>query len=100
MARRIIKATTQLCLRSSDIPSLSRRYISNDRMLRYPRNSCNIFTDTVFGNKEKCTSTRGNDNCQLFVFVFGFSYGTPMKVVCNCVTPARNSSKGLECLPA
>ena len=53
VARRIIKATTQLCLRSSDTPSLSRRYITNDRMIRYPRISCNIFTDTFFANKDK-----------------------------------------------
>ena len=79
VARRTIKATTQLCLRSSDIPSLSKRYITNDRMLRYPRISCNIFTDTFFANKEKCTSTRGNDCCQLFVSEFGFAFGAPMK---------------------
>ena len=79
VARRIIKATTQLCLRSSDIPSLSKRYTTNDRMLHYPRISCNIFTDTSFANKEKCTSTRGNDYCQLFVSTFGFAFGAPMK---------------------
>ena len=55
-----MRTTTQLCLRSNDIPSLSRRYITNNRMLCYPRISCNVFTDTYFTNKEKCTSTRGN----------------------------------------
>ena len=79
VARKTIKATIQLCLRSSNIPSLSKIYITNDRMLRYPRISCNIFTDTFFANKEKCTSTRGNDCCQLFVSEFGFAYGAPMK---------------------
>jgi len=79
VARRTIKATTQLCLRSSDIPSLSKRYITNDKMLRYPRISCNIFTDTFFANKDKCTSTRGNDCCQLFVSEFGFAFGAPVK---------------------
>ena len=51
ISRRTIKATTRLCLRSNDILSLSRRYITNDRMLRYPRISYNIFTDTFFANK-------------------------------------------------
>ena len=79
VAKRIIKATTQICLRSSDIPSLSKRYITNDRMLRYPRISCNIFTVIFFANKDKCTSTRGNDRYQLFVSEFVFAYETPMK---------------------
>ena len=79
VARKTIKSTTQLCLRSSDIPSLSKRYITNDRILRYPRISCNIFIDTFFTNKEKCTLTRGNDSCNLFVSEFGFAYGAPMK---------------------
>ena len=79
VARKTIKATTQLCLRSSDIPSLSKRYITNDRILRYPRISCNIFIDTFFANKEKFTSTRGNDCFQLFISEFGFACGAPMK---------------------
>ena len=48
-------------------------------MLRYPRISCNIFTDTFFANKEKCTSTGENDCCQLFVSEFSFTFGAPMK---------------------
>ena len=32
MARKTIKAITQLCLRSSDIPSLSKRYVTNNRI--------------------------------------------------------------------
>ena len=79
VARRTIIATTQLCLRSSNISLLSKRYVTNDRMLRYPRISCNIFIDTFFTNKEKCTLTRGNDSCNLFVSEFGFAYGAPMK---------------------
>ena len=54
------RKTTQLFLRSNDIPSLSRRYITNDRMLCYPRISCNVFTATYFTTKEKCISARGN----------------------------------------
>ena len=48
-------------------------------MLRYPRMNCNMFTDTFFAKKEKCTSTRENDSCHLFVSEFGFAYGASMK---------------------
>ena len=68
LVQQTIDGTTQLCILSSGIPSLSRRFKANDRMLRYPRINVNVFTDTFFATKKKkFTSTRGNTCCQLFV---------------------------------
>ena len=93
------RTTSQLCLRSNDIPSLSRRYITNDRMLRYSRISCNIFTDTLFANKEKCTSTRRNIAASSSYPSLISLMEHQWKVVHDCVALTRNSLKRLECLP-
>ena len=66
-AQRTIQANTQLSIRSADIPSLSRRFKSNDQMLRYPRITVIVFTDTFFAKKKTLTSTRGHNCCQVFV---------------------------------
>ena len=44
LAQRTIEATTQLCIRSANTPSLSRRFKSNYRMLRYPKINVIVFT--------------------------------------------------------
>ena len=71
MARRTIEATTQLAVRSVDVPSLSRRFRTNDRMLRYIRVSSDVFMDTFFASKKSGKSARGYTCCQVFATEFG-----------------------------
>ena len=78
LAQRTIDATTQLCIRSADIPSLSRRFKSNDQMLRYPRINVIVFTDIFFAKKKTLTSTRGNTCCQVFVPEHNYVIVKPM----------------------
>ena len=59
MARRTLKATTQLTVRTVDEASLTRKFRTNDRMLRYKRLSCDVFTDTFFSSKTTGASVRG-----------------------------------------
>lgn len=67
LAQKTIEATTQLCIRSADMPSLSRRFKANDRMLRYPRITDVVFTDTFFAKRKGLKSAWGNTCCQVFV---------------------------------
>jgi len=53
MAQRTIEATTQLAVRSVDVPSLSRRFRTNDRMLRFIRVASDIFMDMFFASKKR-----------------------------------------------
>ena len=46
-ARNTVKQTTQKALRTTLYPSLSRRYPTNDRMLRYNRLPHPVFSDTM-----------------------------------------------------
>ena len=79
MAKKTIRATTQLCIRSADVPSLSRRYKANDRMLRYLRVACKTFMDTMFSAKKAGTSIRGYKAAQVFVTEFGHLFVVPME---------------------
>ena len=71
MAKRTLKTTTQLAMRSSDNPSLTRKYRTNDRMLRYLRVSTNVFMDTMFASSKAAKSLRGFTACQVFATEFG-----------------------------
>ena len=51
MAKRTLRATTQLAVRTTDEASLTRKYRTNDRMLRYARLACDAFMDTTFASK-------------------------------------------------
>jgi len=46
-ARRTIDATTQYAVRSTMNPSLSRRFATHDRLLRFRRLPCKMYTDTM-----------------------------------------------------
>ena len=46
-AKKTVKLTTQRGVRTTLHPSLSRRYPTNDRMLRYPRLPHPVFTSTL-----------------------------------------------------
>ena len=57
---------------------LSKRFSTNDRMLRYKRIRSNFFTDTFFVTS-KGISSRGNKSAQLFISYMGFVAIYPMK---------------------
>ena len=79
LAQQTLDSTTQYCVRSAEHPSLSRRYNSNDRMLRYKRISAPLFMDTYFADSKHTISTRDNVCAQLFVSDFNFVHIVPMK---------------------
>ena len=58
MAKKTLKYTMQIATRSSDEPTLTRKYRTNDRMLRCHRLSCDSFMDTIFTSKD-VVSLRG-----------------------------------------
>merc|ERR1711983_656420 len=68
-AARTLEVTSQLNKRSIDA-SLSRRFSTNDRMLRYKRIESLFYTDTFFSSK--VVSKRGFSMMQLFVSDKGF----------------------------
>ncbi len=81
-AKRTVQATTQHAVRSSEYPSLSRRYRTNDKMLRYDRLDTDIFMDTLLSTQDKKLAgktMRGNTCAQVFVSDFGFVYFVPME---------------------
>ena len=69
-ARRTLKVTTQLNHQDAD-SNLSRRFGSNDRMLRYRRINSLFYSDTFF-TKPKLVSVRGFSCMQLFVSDKGY----------------------------
>ena len=79
MAKRTIRATTQLAVRTVDEASLTRKFRTNDRMLRYIRLSCNTFMDTFLSSKRVGPSARGYTTCQVFATEFGHVFVVPME---------------------
>ena len=64
-AERTLGVTTQL-LRRPGVDTITRNYVTSDRMLRYQRLSSSFFTNTLFATAS-ATSTRGNTCAQIFV---------------------------------
>jgi hypothetical protein len=77
-AKRTLDITTQH-RKHQAVPSLSRNYATNDRMLRYKRINEHFFMDTFFATRKAGESSRGHTCCQLFVTDKGFVYVVPMK---------------------
>jgi len=77
-AKRTVQATTQRVIRSVAHPSLSRRFRSNDRQLRYRRINAEMFTDTGEAN---IISKRGNKYTQFFSLPYGWvrAFSMPKK---------------------
>ena len=76
-AEKTIGATTQFGLRTTLHPTLSRRFRTNDRQLRYRRLSHDMFTDTL-----KATHVswyRRNQYAQVFCTRFGWTRVFPMQ---------------------
>ena len=78
MAKRTLQATTQLGVRTTEEPSLTRKYSTNDRMLRYCRLLYDSFMDTFFATK-KAKSIRGFKSCQSFATEFGHLFSVLME---------------------
>jgi hypothetical protein len=76
-AVRTLEATTQRCIRSTLHPTLSRRFRTNDRMLRYRRIQHNMFTDTLQAKSESWM--RKNNYAQVFRTKFGWTRVYPMR---------------------
>ena len=75
-AARTVKSTTQRGIRTVLHPSLSRRFRTNDRGLRYNRLRHTMFTDTL---KAGTISRRGNQYAQIYTTGFHWNRAHPMK---------------------
>ena len=71
-ARRTLQMITRFCPRTGDGISLNRRYMNNDRMIRYRHLSTNIFMDTMFAYKHVGKSYRGYTCVQVYATEFGW----------------------------
>jgi hypothetical protein len=76
-AFRTVNATTQRGIRTLLHPTLSRRFRTNDRQLRYRRLPVDCFTDTLLS---KTASRRNNRYAQIFATADGWCRAYPMKV--------------------
>ena len=74
-ARRTLEATTQRGVRTVLHPTMSRRFRTNDRQLRYRRLPVDMYTDTMFS---KTKSRRGNTCAQVFSTANGWARVYPM----------------------
>ena len=77
--QKTLNVTTQVGVRT-DNNKLTRKIVTNDRMLRYKRISQFFFMDTLFATKKSGRSFRGHRCCQLFVTDKGFVYFVPKKL--------------------
>ena len=75
-ARKTLEVTTQRGIRSVLNPTLTRRFRTNDRQLRYRRLAVDMFTDTMFS---KVKSKRGNTCAQVFATQHGWARAYAMK---------------------
>jgi hypothetical protein len=75
-AKRTLTKTTQRGIQKCLDPSLTRRFPTNDRMLRYKRMPHACFTDTLVAGT---TSRQGNKYAQAYCTSFGWMRAHPMK---------------------
>ena len=75
-AQRTLTKTTQRGVRKCLDPTLSRRFPTNDRMLRYKRLPHSCFTDTLIAGTP---SKQGNKYAQAYCTSFGWTRVHPMK---------------------
>ena len=75
-ARRTVRKTTQRGIRTVLHPSLSRRFPTSDRALRYRRLPHPVFADTLISGQ---VSAGGNKYAQVFATSFGWCRVYPMK---------------------
>ena len=77
MAEETLRVMSQLN-RHGENTSLARNLGTNDRMMRYRRIKCHVFTDTFFVTA-KARSTQGYTHMQIFVSDKGFVKVYPME---------------------
>jgi hypothetical protein len=75
-AKRTRLVTTQRRIRRMIHPSLTKRYKTNDRQLRYRRLPVTIYTDTMYST---ILSRQMNKSAQIFCTDFGFVRAFPLK---------------------
>ena len=75
--KQTLQVTTQCGVRRTTNPSLSRRFRTNDRQLRYLRLRWNMYTNTL--DAKAVTSKRGNKAAQIFATRFGWFRAFPFK---------------------
>jgi hypothetical protein len=68
--------TTQRVIRRMIHPSLTKRYKTNDKQLRYRRLPVTVFTDTMYST---ISSRQQNKAAHIFCTEFGFVRAFPMK---------------------
>ena len=76
-ARQTLCCTTQRGVRTCLNPTLSRHFLTNDRMLRYKWLPHPCFTDTLISGT---TSRRGHKYAQVYSTSFGWSRTHPLKL--------------------
>jgi hypothetical protein len=75
-AKRTVDVTAQCGVRSVEHSSITRQYRTNDRMLRYNRLNCNLFSDTMFST----VMSRCHFTCaQVYTNKFEWTQLYPMK---------------------
>ena len=75
-AKQTVIMTTQRGVRTCLNPTLSQRYPTNDRMLRYKRVLHTMFSDMLFAGS---VSRQGNKMAQAYATSFGWARAHPMK---------------------
>jgi hypothetical protein len=81
-AKQTLDVTTQRGVRTVANPSLSRRFRTNDRQLRYRRLCCNMYTDTL--DAKTVVSKRGNKYAQIFCDKIRMVSGLPNQIQGGC----------------
>ena len=76
-ARRTIDATTQLAVRNLTNPTLTRRFATNDKILRFRRLPCRMYTDTM--KSDTVSWFRKCQYGQVYVTDFGWIGFYPMR---------------------
>ena len=76
-AKKTIDATTQYVVRSMANPTLTRRFATNDKLLRFRRLNCKMYTDTMKAKKKSWY--RANLYGQVYTTDFGWVGFYPMQ---------------------
>ena len=78
LAKRTYEVTSQTGIKTLLHPTLSRRFRTNDRQLRYRRLACEMYTDTMQAND--VSWRRKNKYAQVFCTKFGWVRVYPMRL--------------------
>jgi hypothetical protein len=106
-AKRTLDTCIQLMVRSSQDPTLNKRFSISDRRLRYNRTTAIVFMDTFFTSKpEKRGSTggtrslRGFGCAQVFVTDFNHTHIVPMYKKSDVIYSVKHYFKNVGVPPA